>query len=40
MNSFREYEEQEDERSKERSRKKRLYKKIEEELLDVFNKSV
>ena len=39
MNSFREYEEPEDEQSKERSRKRKLYKKIEDEILNVFNKS-
>jgi hypothetical protein len=39
MNSFREYEEPEDEQGKERSRKRKLYKKIEDEILNVFNKS-
>lgn len=36
MNSFSEYMEHESEESKERSRKKKLYRKLEDELLDVF----
>lgn len=39
MNSFHEYEDFETEQNKERSRKRKLYKKIEHELLDIFNKS-
>jgi len=38
MNSFEQYEERDDEKAKELSRKKKLYKKQEEELLDVFDK--
>ena len=38
MNSFEQYEEQDGEKAKELSRKRKLYKKQEEELLDVFNK--
>tara|TARA_R110002020_G_scaffold108299_1_gene251132 strand:+ start:758 stop:892 length:135 start_codon:yes stop_codon:yes gene_type:complete len=37
MNSFEQYEEQDVEKEKELSRKRKLYKKQEEELLDVFN---
>ena len=40
MNSFIEYEDKEDEKRKELSRKKKLYKKQEDELLDVFNKKI
>ena len=36
MNSFSEYVEHESEESKERSRKKKLYRKLEDELLNVF----
>lgn len=39
MNSFREYDNFETEQNKERSRKRKLYKKIEHELLEIFNKS-
>jgi len=38
MNSFEQYEERDIEKEKELSRKRKLYKKQEEELLDVFNK--
>ena len=38
MNSFKDYEEPDKEKAKELSRKRRLYKKQEEELLDVFKK--
>ena len=38
MNSFSEYAEHESDEAKERSRKKKLYKKLEDELLDVFEK--
>lgn len=38
MNSFRDYEEPENEKEKELSRKRKLYKKIEAELLDAFQK--
>ena len=38
MNSFEQYEEQDSEKEKELSRKRRIYKKQEEELLDVFDK--
>ena len=37
MNSFEQYEERDLEKDKELSRKRKLYKKQEEELLDVFN---
>ena len=37
MNSFEQYEERDLEKEKELSRKRKLYKKQEEELLDVFN---
>ena len=39
MNTFHEYEDFETEQNKERSRKRKLYKKIEHELLDIFDKS-
>ena len=38
MNSFEQYEERDLEKEKELSRKRKLYKKQEEELLDVFDK--
>ena len=38
MNSFTEYTDYESEEAKERSRKRKLYNKLEEELLDVFEK--
>ncbi len=38
MNSFEQYEEGNLDKEKELSRKRKLYKKQEEELLDVFNK--
>ena len=38
MNSFEQYEEQDSEKEKELSRKRRMYKKQEEELLDAFDK--
>ena len=38
MNYFEQYEERDIEKEKELSRKRKLYKKQEEELLDVFNK--
>jgi hypothetical protein len=38
MNSFSEYTDYESEEAKERSRKKKLLKKQEEELLDAFDK--
>ena len=39
MNSFEQYEEEGNEKEKELSRKKKLYKKQEDELLDVFNQN-
>ena len=39
MNSFHEYNDLETEQDKERSRKRKLYKKMEHELLDIFKTS-
>ena len=39
MNSFHEYNDLETEQDKERSRKRKLYKKTEHELLDIFKTS-
>jgi hypothetical protein len=39
MNSFHEYNDLETEQEKERSRKRKLYKKMEHELLDIFEAS-
>lgn len=39
MNSFHEYNDLETEQDKERSRKRKLYKKMEHELLDIFETS-